>query len=101
MQYDTEEIVTDQTKTSFIFSLTNNDKFILEEKSKAVFRLKDKSLVKFGSNEFVICDSSNAISRSCTHINRSYSCQNYSQYGKQSYIRLNGNETQYFTTKEW
>lgn len=42
------EPVADQSKSSFVFSLTNNDKFELIKSSFAVYRYKSKSFIQFG-----------------------------------------------------
>jgi len=42
------EPVADQSKSSFVFSLTNNEKFELIKSSFAVYRYKTRSFIQFG-----------------------------------------------------
>lgn len=89
--------------TSFIFSLTENDKFELKDKKKAVCRYKSKDYIGFGVSELKIGDKSDINKNSNTLINIAYCNSKYKSGGEDSYIRLNGNGNgdQWFLTKEW
>ena len=64
--------VKDETGKSFIFSLTNNDKFILKQIENTIYQLVDCGPI-FGQNDFYISEAANTSSNnSRTHINTSY-----------------------------
>jgi hypothetical protein len=45
--------------SSFVFSLTNNDKFILEQPQKSIFRYAFRTGINFGRGLFNIMDKGN------------------------------------------
>ncbi len=81
----------DFSRQSFIFSLTENDKFELKEDKKAIYRDFTKTILTFGNAEFEICDKANEVKKSCTYLtNQSYSNPNYTE-NPESFLKLNGN----------
>lgn len=71
--------VEDSERESFVFSVTNNEKFSLKTPSRAIYRMKDKSLIVFGGKDFSICDKANKVRESVTNINFAYFNPNYEQ----------------------
>jgi hypothetical protein len=51
--------VKDETTKSFVFSLTNNDKFILKDLQRTIYQRVDFGPI-FGNNDFYISDSANS-----------------------------------------
>lgn len=51
----------DSERDSFLFSVTNNEKFQLIKPDLAIFRRKDKDLINFGGKDFSICDKANKV----------------------------------------
>ena len=47
--------VQDSSSSSFVFSLTTNQKFVLKNKQQAIFRQTNKSCINFGGGYFGIC----------------------------------------------
>jgi hypothetical protein len=50
------EEVTDNTETSFLFSMEHNDKFVLKDKKEAIRRYKTNDRICFGYGELEIRD---------------------------------------------
>ena len=55
---------TDVTNSSFVFSLTNNDKFQLINPEKAICGINNNSNIRFGHNNLLICDRANVSNNS-------------------------------------
>ena len=58
--------VVDSSKSSFVFSVSENEKFQLVKPSFAVYRYKSKNFIQFGEGEFKLGDYANQNSNSCT-----------------------------------
>ena len=77
---------------------------MLKTPSRAIYKIKDKSLVVFGGKDFSICDKANKIKESVTNINFAYFNPTYEQtdldkFSPESCLRFNGNENVYFLIK--
>ncbi len=95
------EYVCDDTGASFIFSISNNETFRLINKSGAIYRYGSKDKIRFGSDEFTLGDRANMGHNCYTSLNSYYNNANYIDGDVNSYLRMNGNNTDQFTTKEW
>lgn len=93
------EYISDESTSSFIFSITNNDILKLVNKSGAIYRYAAKDRIRFGSDEFTIGDRSNVINNCYTNLNSYYNNTNYVNGDVNSYMRMNGNTGDQFTTK--
>ncbi len=83
-----------------MFSLTENIKFSLKNQSSALYRRSDKTYVVF-ENFFYIGGNANTKDTSCLGLDSiNYDSLNYKD-NKESYLKMNGNETKKFTVKEW
>ena len=84
-----------------IFSLTENDKFELLKKDRAIYRDPKKVQLTFGNVDLQLCDKADKVNKSSTFLrNKAYSNPNYKD-NKQSFEKLTGNKDLHFTTKEW
>lgn len=63
--------------TSFIFSLSNNDKFKLKNKTSAIFRYENKQNINFGCNQLFIGGKANITTTNVANINNNYYCEKY------------------------
>ena len=83
-----------------IFSLTDNQKFTLKNKSSAIYRYSSKQGINFGGGEFYISNGSNQINSCCGYVNQgNYSCSAYSKQDKAAYLKFHGTESNHFSTK--
>lgn len=91
----------DETLCSFIFSLTNNDRFNLHQSSRAIIHRNDFNYgPQFGGGaDLIIADKANINSNSFSRINTSYCNRNYHQYEKEGYKKFSGSETEFFRIK--
>jgi hypothetical protein len=91
--------IEDSSGESFIFSLTDDQKFTLKNKNSAIIRYSNKSAINFGAGEFYIAKEQD----SCiAYVNKSnYYSPAYTINDKAAYIKFHGNESYYFSTKEW
>jgi hypothetical protein len=64
--------VTDNSKESFIFSLTHNDKFTLEKPENAIQNYPYFGPIFGGGHDFVICDKANSSNNSAVNMCTSY-----------------------------
>jgi hypothetical protein len=81
----------DESGSSFIFSLSNNHKFVLDKSKDAICQSSGHGPI-FGNNypDFYICDSANA-RNSRAEINQSYLNDNYKAQDGKSYMKFTGN----------
>jgi hypothetical protein len=93
------EYISDDSGESFIFSLSNNEIFKLINKSGAIYRYAAKDLIRVGSDEFTIGDKANVINNCYTNLNSYYCNSNYVNGEVNSYLRMNGNNSDQFKTK--
>ncbi len=96
------ECVPDNSKESFIFSLTHNDKFILTEPGKAIYNHQNYG-PRFGhGRDLAVRDKANENNKSYANICTSYENDKYRNYEKGSWERFSGSKESYkFRVKEW
>ncbi len=93
----------DESGSSFIFSLSNNHKFVLDKSKDAI---QQNSLYGpcfgDGGNDFYIANSANT-QNSYALINKSYFNENYKAGDGESYMKFTGNpdKTHFYQTKDW
>jgi hypothetical protein len=99
----TGRYASDESMHSFIFSLTEKDKFALRQKSSAVYYYNDTSFAfSFGSGaDMKISNQADRNSNSRTKINTSYVNKNYEDESPEAYEKFCGNSSSYFKVKEW
>jgi hypothetical protein len=94
----------DESGSSFIFSLSNNHKFVLD-KSKDAIQQNSCTGPVFGNGvpDFYICDSANTNKISSARINQSYLNENYNAGDGESYMKFTGNskKSHHYRAKEW
>ena len=94
----------DESGSSFIFSLSNNHKFVLD-KSKDAIQQHSGTGPLFGgcSPDFYICDSANTSNSSYALINQSYLNENYKAGDGESYMKFTGNPNKSYNyrAKDW
>lgn len=83
------EYVGDDSKESFLFSLTHNDKFVLEKKEKAIQNYKQKGPI-FGSQDLLVYDEANIFCESFADICKSYKNEKYEYNHHESLERFHG-----------
>lgn len=72
------EYAPDESGDSMIFSLSENDKFELKDKTKAIRHMPDKGHLRIGNAEFDICDKSETVHECYTYLtNQFYANPNY------------------------
>jgi hypothetical protein len=93
----------DESGRSFIFSLSNNHKFVLDKSKDAIQQLSSYGPC-FGDrgNDFYIASSANT-ENSWAVINQSYWNENYKAGEGESYMKFTGNpdKTHFYLAKEW
>ncbi len=72
--------IADHSKSSFIFSLTENDKFDLRASNCAIIRHQKPKQIIFGENELVIGENANIDSSGASATNICYYNDKYKQY---------------------
>jgi hypothetical protein len=81
----------DKSGSSFIFSLSNNHKFVLVKSKDAIQQHSGEGpCFGDGGNDFYICDSANT-NNSYARINKSYLNENYTAGDGESYMKFTGN----------
>lgn len=91
----------DESGRSFIFSLSNKDKFPLHQSVKAIFDDFDHGPT-FGSGfDLHICHMANQNNGSHSKINNNYMCNKYTKDEAGSHQRFSGSSTHQFKIKEW
>lgn len=68
-------------------------------KSGAIYRYAAKDRIRVGSDEFTIGDKANVINNCYTNLNSYYCNSNYVNGEVNSYLRMNGNNSDQFKTK--
>ena len=92
----------DNSKESFIFSLTHNDKFTLQKPDNAIYNNSS-----FGPNfgfgsDILVYDKANSKNNSRANICSSYHNEKYKSGDKASWERFHGNSNNYqFKVREW
>jgi hypothetical protein len=97
------DYVRDESGESFVFSLSNKDKFIQQDPDKGVKHYNSNSFGPiFGNDDFYICQKSDG-NNSGGFINRSYINNKYKKDDKESSHIFNGNPEglNTFRVKEW
>lgn len=91
--------IEDPSGESFIFSLSDNEKFTLKNKSNSIIRNSNKKAINFGEGEFYIQDKSN-INICISYVNQgNYYCPSYSKGDKAACLKFNGTENSSFLSK--
>ena len=90
--------VSDESMTSFIFSLTEGDKFELTDKAHAAFHHSNYGPVFGRGYDLCIHDKANTNNSSRANINCTYKNSKY-QCDKQSWLRFGGGESCHFKVK--
>ena len=92
----------DPSQETFIFSLTNNEKFQMKTTGNAIYRVSGQERICFGGCEFEICNQADKVNR-CRSYSLNYYFENdkYESNKRESFERFNGNPGEYFTVKEW
>jgi hypothetical protein len=93
----------DESGSSFIFSLSNNHKFVLDKYKDAIYQnSKHGPIFGNGSPDFYIGDSANTIN-SWAKINQSYLNENYKAADGESHMKFTGNpeKSYHYQAKEW
>jgi hypothetical protein len=94
----------DESGSSFIFSLSNNHKFILDKKKDAIYQNACTGpIFGNGSPDFYICDSANTNNGSYAEINQSYLNENYKLGDGESHMKFTGSpdKSSSYQAKEW
>jgi hypothetical protein len=94
----------DESGSSFIFSLSNNHKFVLDKSKDAIYQSSVTGpFFGNGDPDFYICDSANTSKSSYAIINQSYWNTNYKAGDGESYMKLLGNpdKSHLYLAKEW
>jgi hypothetical protein len=87
-----DSYVEDLSGESIIFSLTDNEKFTLKNKNKAIYRYNSKSAINFGGGELYIKNESNQNHSCIAYVNNgNYNCSAYIAKDKSSYLKFHGN----------
>jgi hypothetical protein len=85
--------VSDDSKQSFIFSLTDKEIFFVKDSSRTIYRSKARNEIQFGTNEFQIGDKK-FWGKSCdcrADFNyKNYYCPSYSTDCKWAYQKFSG-----------
>ena len=81
--------------TSFLFSLTEGDKFELKNKDNAVVHNLHYGPVFGGGRDLLICDKANTNHSSHANINHTYKNSKYQYDNKQSKFKFAGNGESY------
>ena len=94
---------TDNSKESFIFSLTHNDKFTLQQPDNAINNNCDYGPMFGNGKDIHVFDKANSNNNSRANICSSYHNEKYKNGDKASWERFCGNpdNSQYFKVKEW
>ena len=95
-----EEYTIDYNESSFIFSVTENEKFRLENKYRAIKRYVDYSKIYFGNGELLIRNSAHIDYNYSTLAGRVYENPKFTD-NEASYLKFNGNTSPNFRIKEW
>ena len=92
----------DDSKESFIFSLTHNDKFTLQEPDKAICNYSSYGPIFGGGNDIRVNDKAISNNNSGANICTSYHNEKYKKSDKASFERFHGNPNNYqFKVREW
>ncbi len=97
------EYAADNSKESFIFSLSNNDKFSLQKPENAILNAQGFGPIFGGGGDLRVCDKANSLNGNYTNICFSYRNEKYKFNDKASLERFNGDSTGSFNLKikEW
>ena len=94
----------DESGSSFIFSLSNNHKFVLDKSKDAIYQSSFHGPI-FGNGDpdFYICGSANTNKSSYAKINKSYLNENYKAGDEESSMKFTGNpdNSYHYQVKEW
>ncbi len=94
----------DESGSSFIFSLSNNHKFVLDKSKDAIYNASSIGPA-FGNGgpDFYICDSANKTNSSYAEINKSYFNDNYKAGDGESHMKFTGSpdKSSSYQAKEW
>jgi hypothetical protein len=94
----------DESGSSFIFSLSNNHKFVLDKSKDAIYQNSSHGpIFGYGPADFYIIDSANTSNASYALINKTYCNENYKAGDGESYMKFTGNpdKSSNYLTKEW
>ena len=93
----------DDSKESFIFSLTHNDKFTLQQPDKAIYNYCDYGPTFGGGHDICVHDKANSNNSSYANICSSYHNEKYKKGDKASWERFHGNpkNSHNFKVREW
>lgn len=92
----------DETMSSFLFSLTNGDKFTLSnDKDPAVYHNSVHGPVFGKGNDLFISDKANVYSISHANINFSYVNEKYQFNDDETWLKFIGNVSSRFKILEW
>lgn len=97
------EYIIDNTGESFIFSLTNRDKFLLTDISTAIWNHANYGPTFGGGADLLICNEADQKPLSYADINKSYHNEQYQQRDRSSWERFSGNPNNswHYRIQEW
>lgn len=80
----------DESMTSFLFSLTNGDKFQLTNKEQTVYHYSNHGPRFGGGADLIIYDKANENTSSSANINHTYKNEKYQYNDKQAWEKFSG-----------
>jgi hypothetical protein len=95
MEYYAEDI----SGQSFLFSLTDGEKFTLKKKKMALLMMKN--WISFGSDDLSISDKANVSDNYACMKQETYRCRAYGKGTKNAYLKFTGSESSTFRVSEW